>query len=162
LVLIVGADSAALLDEAARAEGLRWPRWREDGRDHRIGLVGDVHRGDVVGGFGAPLLECLTVDNDDIAADERHGRVNGDGAAKRRIDRESRDVLGMLLVGDVKDDHPGALPRAVGTIGDHVGTAMEAKAELAGEGVTAGETTRLLRRVRLAGGLFCPGYHHFP
>src|SRR5262249_54321202 len=153
LVLVVGAESTALLDEAAGAVGRRCLRPWEDRHDHRLGLVGDVHRGDVVGGFSAPLLECLAVDNNDIAADDRHGGVNCDGAAERRIDRESRDKLGTLLVGDVEDHHPGALPRTVGAIGDHVSTAMEAKAELAGEGVTAGEPAFLLRRIRLASGL---------
>jgi hypothetical protein len=31
-------------------------------------------------------------------------------------------MLGTILVGDIEDHHAGALPRAVGTIGDHVST----------------------------------------
>jgi hypothetical protein len=62
-------------------------------------------------------------------------------------------MLGTLLVGYTEDHHPGALPRAVGTIRDHVSTVMETKAVLAEEGVTAGEPILLLRRTRLASGL---------
>src|SRR5262249_8241692 len=122
LVLVVRAESAALFDEAASAIGMRWARLWEYSHDHRSGLVGDVQGGDVVGGFGTPLWQCLAVDDNDIAADERHRRVNCDGAAKRRIYREGRDTLGTLLVGDIEDHHPGALPRTVGTIRDHVST----------------------------------------
>src|SRR5215471_14323371 len=94
LVLVVWTGSTTLVDDAASAVRLRWTRWREDGHDHRIGFVGDVHRGDVIGGFGTSLLECLTVDDNDIAVDERHRRVHCDGAAKRGVYREGRDVLG--------------------------------------------------------------------
>src|SRR6516165_11289794 len=60
-------------------------------------------------------------------------------------------MLGAGRVGDIEDHHPGALPRAVGPVTHHVRAAMEAKAELAGEGVPAGEPALLLDRVRLAG-----------
>jgi hypothetical protein len=71
-------------------------------------------------------------------------------------------MLGIGLVGDVEDHHPGAFPRTVGTICNHVRTAMETKAELAGERVTAGEPTLLLCRIRLAGVLVLSWVPPFP
>jgi hypothetical protein len=79
-------------------------------------------------------LQCLAVDNNDITSNERNSRVNSDGAVNPGIYREGTDMLGSLLVGDVEDHHPGALPRAVGTTRDHVSTATETEAVLAAEG----------------------------
>ena len=162
LVLVVRARSTTLLREATCAVAVRWLWSWEDSHDRWIRLVRDVHRGDIVGGFGTPLLKCLTIDNDDVAPDERNSGMNRDGAAQRRIDREGRDVLGTFSVGDIEDHHPGALPGKECAICDHIRAAMETKAELAGEGLTAGKTALLLRRVRLASGLVLPGIPPLP
>src|SRR5215469_9198485 len=83
LVLVVRAGPAALGAEAGGVVTGRGPGRGEDGHQDRVGLVGDVDGGDVVGGFVAVLAQRLAVDDHDVAAGHRHRGVHGDGGAAR-------------------------------------------------------------------------------
>src|SRR6516164_8170299 len=150
LVLVVRAGPAALGAKAGRVVA-GWRAGRgEDGHQDRVGLIGDVDGRDVAGRFVAVLAEGFAVDDHDVAAGQRDRGVHGDGGAERRVDRQRGDVGGVVLVGDVEDDHPAAHPRAVGPVTQGVGAAVQGQAVL-GVGAAGGQLPLVLRRVGLAG-----------
>src|SRR6516225_3133250 len=151
LVLVVRAGPAALGAKARRVVTLRGPGRGEHGHQDRVGLIGDVDRGHVVGGFVAVFPQSLAVDDHDVAAGQRHRRVHGDGGAQRRVDRQRGDVRGVVFVGDVEDDHAAAHPRAVGPVALGVGAAVQGQAVLR-VGPAGGQFPLVLRRVGLAAG----------
>src|SRR5262249_9208188 len=102
LVLVVRPESAALLAEARGVVTARRAWLGKQGHQDRVGLIGDVDGRDVGGGFVALLAQRLAVDDYDVAARQRHCRVHGDGAAKRRVDRQRGDVSRVVVVGDVE------------------------------------------------------------
>src|SRR5262249_40257330 len=151
LVLVVRPGPAALGAKARRVVPGRWPGRGEDGHHDRVGLVGDVDRGHVAGGVVAVLAQCLAVDDHDVAAGQRHRRVDGDGGAERRVDRQGGDVGGVVFVGDVEDDQAGAHPRAVGPVTEGVGAAVQGQAVL-GVGPPGGQLALVGGGVGLATG----------
>src|SRR5215468_12054762 len=81
LVLVVRAGPAALGAKARGVVAHRGPGLGEHRHQDRVGLVGDVDGGDVAGGFVAVLAQRFAVDDDDVAAGQRHRGVHGDGGA---------------------------------------------------------------------------------
>src|SRR5215831_6182158 len=156
LVLVVRAGPAALGAEAGGVVTGRGPGRGEDGHQDGVGLVGDVDGGGVVGGFVAVFAECFAVDDDDVAAGQRDGGVDGDGGAERGVDAQGGDVGGVVFVGDVEDDHPGAHPRAVGPVAVGVGAAVQGQAVL-GVGPAGGQFPLVLGGVGFPAGLVLPG-----
>src|SRR5262249_37963251 len=112
LVLVVRPEPAALLAEARGVVTVRRAGLGKQGHQDRVGLIGDVDGRDVGGGFVALLAERLAVYDYDVAVLQRHCRVHGDGAAKRRVDQQRGDGFWGGLGGDVQDDHPAPHPRA--------------------------------------------------
>src|SRR5215813_8731943 len=156
LVLVVRAGPAALGAKARRVVTFRGPGRGEEGHQDRVGLVGDVDRGHVAGGFVAVLAQCLVVDDHDVAAGQRHRRVHGDGGAERRVDRQGGDVGGVVFVGDVEDDHAAAHPRAVGPVTEGIRAAVQRQAVL-GVGAAGGQLALVGGGVGLATGRVLPG-----
>src|SRR6516164_3192224 len=155
LVLVVRPEPAALVAEARRVVAGRRAGRGEHGHQDRVGLVGDVDGRHVAGRFVAVLPQCFAVDDHDVAAGQRHRGVHGDGGAERRVDRQGGDVGGVVLVGDVEDDHAAAHPRAVGPVAEGVGAAVQGQAVL-GVGPAGGQLALVLRRVGLAGRFVLP------
>src|SRR5262249_5679323 len=91
-VVVVRAGPAALGAKARRVVAGRGPGRGEEGHQDRVGLVGDIDGRDVAGGFVAVLAQRFAVDDHDVAAGQRHRRVDGDGGAQRRVDRQRGDV----------------------------------------------------------------------
>src|SRR5215467_2087722 len=156
LVLVVRPGPAALGAKARRVVTLGGPGRGEHGHQDRVGLVGDVDGRHVAGGFVAVFAEGFAVDDDDVAAGQRHRGVDGDGGAERGVDRQGGDVGGVVFVGDVEDDHPGAHPRAVGPVAEGVGAAVQGQAVL-GVGAAGGQLPLVLRHVGFAGRFVLPG-----
>src|SRR5262249_43239153 len=138
VVLVVRAGPAALGAETGRVVPGRRAGRGEEGHQDRVGLVGDVDGGDVAGGFAAVLAQRFAVDDDEVAAGQRHCGVDGDGGAERRVDRQGGDVGGVVFVGDVEDDHAAAHPRAVGPVAEDIGAAVQGQAVL-GVGAAGGQ-----------------------
>src|SRR5215468_2254584 len=138
LVLVVRADPAALGAKAGGVVAFRGPGRGEEGHQDRVGLVGDVDGGDVVGGFVAVLAQRFAVDDHDVAAGQRHRGVDGDGGAERGVDRQRGNVRGVVFVGDVEDDQAAAHPRAVGPVALGIGAAVQGQAVL-GVGTAGGQ-----------------------
>src|SRR5262249_35354138 len=156
LVLVVRPGPAALGAKARRVVPSRGPGRGEPGHQDRVGLVGDVDGGGVAGGLVAVFPQCFAVDDDDAAAGQRDGGVDGDGGAERRVDRQRRNVGGVVFVGDVEDDQAAAHPRAVGPVAEGVGAAVQGQAVL-GVGAASGQPPLVLSRVGLAGRFVLPG-----
>src|SRR5215472_7848442 len=79
LVLVVRPGPAALGAKARRVVTGRRPGLGKHGHQDRVGLVGDVDGGHVVGGFVAVFPQRLAVYDHDVAAGQRDRRVDGDG-----------------------------------------------------------------------------------
>src|SRR5215469_11724720 len=156
LVLVVRAGPAALGAKARRVVPGRRPGRGEEGHQDRVGFVGDVDGGDVAGGFVAVLAEGLAVDDDDVAAGQRDRGVDGDGGAERRVDAQGGDVLRVVFVGDVEDDHAAAHPRAVGPVAEGVGAAVQGQAVL-GVGPPGGQPPLVFGGVGLPARGVLPG-----
>src|SRR5262249_24722715 len=150
LVLVVRAGPAALGAKAGRVVPGRGAGRGEEGHQDRVGLVGDVDGGDVAGGVVAVLAECFAVDDDEVAAGEGDGGVDGDGGAERGVDAQGGDVGGVVFVGDVEDDQAAAHPRAVGPVAEGVGAAVQGQAVL-GVGAAGGQLALVAGGVGFAG-----------
>src|SRR6516162_689309 len=156
LVLVVRAGPAALGAKAGRVVSAWRAGLGEHGHQDRVGLVGDVDGRHVAGGFVAVFPQRFAVDDHDVAAGQRHRGVHGDGGAERRVDRQRGDVRGVVLVGDVEDDHAAAHPRAVGPVAEGVGAAVQGQAVL-GVGAAGGELPLVFGGVGFAAGRVLPG-----